>query len=108
MEQFKPAPVKPTITSDLLDKIDIRVGTIKAVEDIKNKYQPPNGVLRYGLDKGCGRVECTEERSELLDTGHSIFIRILINEPRVSPARHKLKYIHPLRVSHEKVIALMI
>jgi len=29
------APVKPNITLDLLDKIDIRVGTIKLVEDIE-------------------------------------------------------------------------
>jgi tRNA-binding protein len=28
------APVKPTISSDLLDKVDIRVGTIERVEDI--------------------------------------------------------------------------
>ena len=32
---MKVAPVKPTITTDLLDKIDIRVGTIKRVEDVK-------------------------------------------------------------------------
>lgn len=30
------APVKPNITLDILDKIDIRVGTIISVEDIKN------------------------------------------------------------------------
>jgi tRNA-binding protein len=29
-----PAPVKPLISSDYLDKIDIRVGTILAVEDV--------------------------------------------------------------------------
>lgn len=34
MEKFKPAPVKPQISSELLDKIDIRVGTIAAVEDV--------------------------------------------------------------------------
>jgi tRNA-binding protein len=31
---FKPAPVKPAITSDVLDRIDVRVGTIEAVEDV--------------------------------------------------------------------------
>ena len=31
-----PAPVKPPITTDLLEKIDIRVGTIEAVEDVPN------------------------------------------------------------------------
>ena len=35
MEMFKVAPVKPTITFDVLEKLDIRVGTIKLVEDVK-------------------------------------------------------------------------
>ena len=29
-----PAPVKPTITAEALDRIDIRVGTIESVEDV--------------------------------------------------------------------------
>jgi len=29
-----PAPIKPTISSEIFDQIDIRVGTIEAVEDI--------------------------------------------------------------------------
>lgn len=29
-----PAPVKPTITKDVLEQIDIRVGTIEAVNDV--------------------------------------------------------------------------
>ena len=35
METFEVAPVKPTITFDVLEKLDIRVGTIKLVEDVK-------------------------------------------------------------------------
>ena len=31
---FKPAPVKPLITSDVLEQIDVRVGTIEAVEEV--------------------------------------------------------------------------
>ena len=33
---MNPAPIKPTITADLLEKLDIRVGTILAVEDVPN------------------------------------------------------------------------
>jgi methionine--tRNA ligase beta chain len=33
---MNPAPIKPTITADLLDKLDIRVGTILSVEDVPN------------------------------------------------------------------------
>ena len=29
-----PAPIKPNITMDVLEKVDIRVGTITAVEDV--------------------------------------------------------------------------
>ena len=35
MTAFKVAPIKPTISPDVLDKIDIRVGTIELVEDVK-------------------------------------------------------------------------
>ena len=34
LQDFKPAPIKPAISIDDLDKIDIRVGTIEAVEDV--------------------------------------------------------------------------
>jgi len=34
MRSFAPAPIKPTITPDLLDKIDVRVGTVERVEDV--------------------------------------------------------------------------
>ena len=33
-ENFKPAPIKPVISFADLDRIDVRVGTILAVEDI--------------------------------------------------------------------------
>jgi tRNA-binding protein len=31
-----PVPIKPLITSNVLEKIDIRVGTIESVEDVPN------------------------------------------------------------------------
>jgi tRNA-binding protein len=34
--EMKPAPVKPDITFDDLQKIDIRVGTIESVDDVEN------------------------------------------------------------------------
>lgn len=33
---MKPAPMKPVITIDVLNQIDVRVGTIEAVEDVAN------------------------------------------------------------------------
>lgn len=42
------APVKPDITLGLLDKIDIRVGTIVSVEDIENS----NKLIKLTVDFG--------------------------------------------------------
>jgi len=33
---MNPAPIKPNITADVLEKIDIRAGTILAVDDVPN------------------------------------------------------------------------
>ena len=33
---MKPAPIKPTISIDVLNQIDVRVGTIEAIEDVAN------------------------------------------------------------------------
>lgn len=35
MEEVRPAPLKPTVSFDVLDKIDIRVGTIEEVQDVE-------------------------------------------------------------------------
>jgi len=32
---FTPAPVKPEVTFDVLERLDVRVGTIESVEDVK-------------------------------------------------------------------------
>jgi methionine--tRNA ligase beta chain len=34
-ESFAPAPLKPEITFDVLERLDVRVGTIEAVEEVK-------------------------------------------------------------------------
>ena len=43
-----PAPIKPSIPFEYLEKIDIRVGTILAVEDIANS----NKLVRLKVDFG--------------------------------------------------------
>jgi tRNA-binding protein len=48
MEQIKRAPVKPVVSFELLDKIDIRVGTIELVEDI----QGSDKLVRLTVDFG--------------------------------------------------------
>jgi len=45
---MKVAPVKATISIDMLEKVDIRVGTIKLIEDVKGS----NKLLKMTVDFG--------------------------------------------------------
>ena len=45
---MKVAPVKPTISIDLLEQVDIRAGTIKLVEDVKGSDK----LLKLTVDFG--------------------------------------------------------
>jgi len=45
---MKPAPVKPTISFDEFEKLDIRVGTIERVEDIKGSDKLVRLVVTFG------------------------------------------------------------
>lgn len=51
MQPIKVAEVKPTISFDLLDKIDIRVGTIELVEDIEGSDKLVRLVVDFGDHK---------------------------------------------------------
>jgi tRNA-binding protein len=48
---FKAAPVKPSITFDLLDKLDIRVGTIEMVEDVRGSDKLLKLTVNFGDHK---------------------------------------------------------
>lgn len=48
MTTFRAAPVKPTISLDLLQQVDIRVGTIEAVEEIPESKK----LVRLAVDFG--------------------------------------------------------
>ena len=43
-----PAPIKPSISKDLLDQIDIRVGTIEAVSDVPGSDKLPDLRVNFG------------------------------------------------------------
>src|SRR5215471_10589282 len=48
MSQQTPPPIKPTITFDDLDRIDIRVGTITSVEDVPGSDKLLKLVVDFG------------------------------------------------------------
>jgi tRNA-binding protein len=48
MTELQPAPIKPAIGFDVLDQIDIRVGTIERVEDVSKSDKLVRLVVNFG------------------------------------------------------------
>jgi len=46
-----PAPIKPQITAELLEKIDVRVGTIESISDVPNSDKLLQMVVDFGDHK---------------------------------------------------------
>ena len=51
METFKPAPVKPAISFDTLNQIDIRVGAVERVEDVPGSDKLVKLTVNFGDHK---------------------------------------------------------
>jgi tRNA-binding protein len=51
METFKPAPVKPVISFDTLNQIDVRVGAIERVEDVPGSDKLVKLTVNFGDHK---------------------------------------------------------
>ena len=49
--KIKVAPIKPIISFDLLDKMDIRVGTIELVEDVQGSDKLVKLTVDFGDHK---------------------------------------------------------
>ena len=48
MNEIRPAPIKPTVPREVLDKIDVRVGTIRAVESVPKADNLVKLVVDFG------------------------------------------------------------
>lgn len=48
---FRVAPVKPTISADVIDKVDIRVGTIELADDVKGSEKLVKLTVDFGDHK---------------------------------------------------------
>ena len=64
MTKFKTAPVKPAISFDVLEKIDIRVGTIEVVEDVERSDKLIRLTVDFGDHKRTILVGMKKERDE--------------------------------------------
>ena len=49
-EEFKPSPIKPTVSFAELDRIDIRVGTIVSVDDVQGSDKLLKLTVDFGND----------------------------------------------------------
>jgi tRNA-binding protein len=63
MEQIKVAPVKPIITPDVLDKIDVRVGSIESVEDVAGSNKLVKLIVDFGDHKRSILAGLKQERA---------------------------------------------
>jgi len=64
MQTIKVAPVKPPISIDVLEKIDIRVGTIELVEDVKGSDKLVKLTVDFGEQKRTILVGMKQERED--------------------------------------------
>jgi tRNA-binding protein len=62
MESIETAPIKPTIYLDVLDKVDIRVGTIERVEDVQGSDKLVRLRVDFGDHKRSMLVGMKQER----------------------------------------------
>lgn len=64
MATIKVAPVKPTISMDVFEKVDIRVGTIKLVEDVAGSDKLVKLTVDFGDHSRTILVGMKQEREE--------------------------------------------
>ena len=60
--EFKPAPVKPTISFGEIDRIDIRVGTILTVGDVEGSEKLLKLTVDFGDHQRCILAGMKQER----------------------------------------------
>jgi len=77
-----PAPVKPAITADVLEKIDIRAGTIEAVEEVPNSDKLVALRVNFGDHKRTILSGMKQERSNLREIEGKQALFVVNLEPR--------------------------
>ena len=61
---MNPAPIKPNISAEVLDKIDVRVGTIERVEDVKGSNKLVKLTVHFGDHQRTILAGMKQERSD--------------------------------------------
>jgi tRNA-binding protein len=82
-EEFKVAPIKPTISVADVDKIDVRVGTIVAVADVSKSAR----LLKLTIDLGDHRRTILAGMKQERDNPHEIVGRQALFVVNLEPKR---------------------
>jgi tRNA-binding protein len=81
-EEFRPAPIKTTVTFDVLQQLDIRVGTIDVVEDIPNSDKLVRLLVDFGDHKRKVLVGMKKERDDPTELEGEQALFVVNLEPR--------------------------
>ena len=82
MAEFQVAPIKPTIESKVLDKIDVRVGTIDLVEDVKESNKLVKLTVNFGDRRRSAIVGMKKERENPKEIEGKQALFVVNLEPR--------------------------
>jgi methionine--tRNA ligase beta chain len=82
MEEFMVAPVKPPVRTDVLNSLDIRVGTIERVEDIEKSDKLVRLVVDFGDRKRNVLVGMRKERKDPKEVEGRQALFVVNIEPR--------------------------
>jgi tRNA-binding protein len=82
MTSFKPASVKPVVSAESLDEIDVRVGTIERVEDLQASDKLVKLAVDFGDHKRSVLVGMKKERRDPSEIEGKQALFVLNIEPR--------------------------
>jgi tRNA-binding protein len=82
MKKMKVAPIKPTISFDVFEKIDIRVGTVQRVEDIEGADKVVRLIVDFGDHERTILAGIKQERQDPKEIEGKQALFVINLEPR--------------------------
>ena len=83
MKKMKVAPIKPTVSFDVFEKIDIRVGTIQRVEDIEGADKLVRLIVDFGDHERAILAGIKQERQDPKEIEGKQALFVVNLEPRI-------------------------
>jgi tRNA-binding protein len=83
MKKMKVAPIKPTVSYNVFEKIDIRVGTIQRVEEIKSADKLVRLIVDFGDHERTILAGIKQERQDPKELEGKQALFVVNLEPRI-------------------------